>query len=158
MTWQGIIQLFSLWLDNKWRYCESMRVDIASAFRFRCGCWLRERPPVQLIVGLPIGDEDGVLFSNTSLLFFPLIKSYDCSASRPGFKAVPRLISSVVLFFQGFTMGVTDIQSGSVYRLTNVGNMSCVLDLSGENERQRASCQNTISLSFDDPDCSHRIF
>jgi len=53
-----------------------MRVDIASAFGSRCGCWLRGRPSVQLIVGLPIGDEDGVLFPNTSL-FFPLIKSYD---------------------------------------------------------------------------------
>jgi len=55
-------------------------------------------------------------------------------------------------------MGVTDIQPGSVYRLTNVGNVSCVLDLSGENERQRASCQKTTSLSSDKPDYSHRIF
>ncbi|KAL9708775.1 hypothetical protein Ac2012v2_007929 [Leucoagaricus gongylophorus] len=33
-------------------------------------------------------------------------------------------------------MGVTDIQSGSVYRLTNVENTGCVLDLSGENNSQ----------------------
>ncbi|KAF5345652.1 hypothetical protein D9756_011244 [Leucocoprinus leucothites] len=32
-------------------------------------------------------------------------------------------------------MGVTDIQSGHVYRLTNVGNTSCVLDLSGADNR-----------------------
>jgi len=76
-----------------------MRVDVASALCFRHGCWLRGRLSIQLIVGLPIGDEGGVLFPQHEPSFSLLRKSYDCSVSRPGFKAVSQLISSFVLLF-----------------------------------------------------------
>jgi len=55
-------------------------------------------------------------------------------------------------------MGVSDIQSGSVYKVTNAKETSLVLDLSGENERQGASYQKTTSWSSDNLDYSHRIF